>query len=70
MYNYSYQFEFVPISNRLTEFEKKLSNLELVRYIENPYLFHKETAYLKQVDGKYSYYYLFSKIKSNDFNKG
>ncbi len=70
MYNYSYRFEFVPISNNLTEFEKKLSNLELIRYIENPSLFHKETAYLKQVDGKNSYYYLYSKIKSNDFNKG
>ncbi len=70
MYNYSYRFDFVPISNELTDFEKKLSNLELIRYIEHPELFHKETAYFKKVDGKDSYYYLYSKIKSNDFNKG
>ena len=65
-----YRFDFVPISNELTEFEKKLSNLELIRYIEHPELFYKETAYFKKVDGKDSYYYFFSKIKSNDFNKG
>jgi len=66
----SYKFDFVPISNELTEFEKSLSNLELIRYIEHPDLFFKETAYLKKVDGKESYYNLFSKIKSNNFNKG
>lgn len=70
MNNQSYRFDFVPISNELTQFEKNLSNLELIRYIEHPELFFKETAYFKKVDGKDSYYYLFSKIKSNDFNKG
>ncbi len=70
MYNRSNQFNFVPISNELTEFEKKLSKLELIRYIEHPELFYKEAAYFKKVDRKDSYYYLFSKIKSNDFNKG
>ena len=70
MYNQSNRFNFVPISDELTEFEKKLSKLELIRYIEHPELFYKEAAYFKKVDEKDSYYYLFSKIKSNDFNKG
>jgi len=67
---FDYKYNFEPISNRLTDFEKTLLNLEQVRYIENPNRFHKESAYLKSVDGKLSYYYLFSKIKSNDFNEG
>ena len=62
MYNRSNQFNFVPISNELTEFEKKLSKLELIRYIEHPELFYKEAAYFKKVDRKDSYYYLFSKL--------
>lgn len=65
-----YKYNFIPISRNLTEFEKNLLNLEQVRYIENPDSFFKETAYLKKVDGKLSYYYLFSQIKSNDFNEG
>lgn len=70
MNNTFYRYNFEPISNKLTNFEKDLSRLELIRYIENPDYFYKETAYIKKVDGKLSYYYLFSKIKSNDFNEG
>jgi hypothetical protein len=66
--NYKFQFEIIP--QNLTQFEKKILKLEQIRYIENPEQFHKETAYLKSVDGKLSYYYLFSKIKSNNFNPG
>lgn len=65
-----YKFNFEPISTKLTIFEKKLRYLEQIRYIENPNNFHKETAYYKKVDGRYSYYYLFSKVKSNNFNPG
>ncbi len=70
MGNSKYKFNFEPISNNLTDFEKKLLYLEQIRYIENPDNFYKETAYLKNVDGKLSYFYLFSKIKSNNFNPG
>lgn len=63
-----YNFEIIP--GNLTEFERRLLKLEQIRYIENPSNFYKETAYLKSVDGKLSYYYLFSKIKTNKFNRG
>ncbi len=65
-----YQYNFKPIYNDFTVFEENLTRLEQIRYIENPTRFYKETAYQKMVDGKLSHYYLFSKIKSNDFNKG
>ncbi len=35
------------ISKNQTDFEKKLSNLEQIRYIEDFDNFHRETAYLK-----------------------
>ncbi|MBD3214405.1 MAG: hypothetical protein GF311_17470 [Candidatus Lokiarchaeota archaeon] len=63
-----YNFEIIP--GKLTSFEKTLLKLEQIRYIENPKRFYRESAYLKRVDGKISYYYLFSKIKSNNFNRG
>ncbi|MBD3212963.1 MAG: hypothetical protein GF311_10175 [Candidatus Lokiarchaeota archaeon] len=63
-----YNFEIIP--GELTAFEKKLLKLEQIRYIENPKRFYRESAYLKRVDGKISYYYLFSQIKSNNFNRG
>jgi hypothetical protein len=67
--NYNnYNFEF--ISNNLTDFEEKLMRLELIRYSFHPNKFYKEAAYFKKVNGKKTYYYLFSKIKSNDFNEG
>lgn len=65
-----YKYDFEPISENLTNFEKYLSKLELIRYIENQEKFHKETAYNKKVDGKLSYYYQFSQIQSNKFNPG
>lgn len=68
MENFRYNFE--KISNKLTDFEEKLLRLEQIRYIENPNQFYKEAAYLKKVDGKVSYYYLYSQIKSNKFNEG
>ncbi len=58
---YKYNFEQLP--EPLTHFEKILANLELIRYIENPKEFYKETAYLKKIDQKITYYYKFSKIK-------
>lgn len=70
MDHHLYKYDFEPFSNDLTDFEKKLSRLEQIRYIENPKRFYKETAYQKTVDGKLTYYSLFSKIKSNDFNRG
>lgn len=65
-----YKYDFESIYDSFTTFEEHLSRLEQIRYINNPNHFFKETAYQKMVDGKYSHYYLFSKIKSNDFNKG
>ncbi len=57
------KYDFEPITNIASTFEKQLFQLEKVRYIENPNQFYKETAYNKKVDGKYSYYYLFSLLK-------
>lgn len=65
-----FKSQLVPISKNYTYFEKILAELEKVRYTENSNNFYKETAYYKSVDGKDSYYYLFSRLKSNDFNKG
>jgi DNA modification methylase len=65
---YQYDFELFP--HELTDFEKKLSKLEQVRYIENPKRFFKETAYYKRIDGKLSHYAQISKLKSNAFNRG
>jgi len=70
MFYQNYKYNFEPISKFLTDFERSLYYLEQIRYIENPNEFFKETAYLKKVDSKLSYYYLFSKIKSNNFNRG
>lgn len=61
--NHYYKYDFEPISKNLNSSEIKLSELENIRYIENPKYFHKETAYKKKIDGKISYYYYFSKIK-------
>lgn len=58
-----YLYNFKPIFTKITLFEEKLSRLEQIRYIENPHEFYKETAYNKEVDGKLSYFYLFSQIK-------
>lgn len=66
--NYKYNFEI--ISKELTYFERILLKLEQIRYIRHPDRFYTETAYQKKVDGKLSYYYLFNKIKSNNFNRG
>ena len=63
-------FRFEPIYQNLAPYEREISKLELIRYIRNSGTFHKETAYLKKVDGNLSYYYLFSKIKSRPHNKG
>ncbi len=68
--NYKYKYDFEPIFESLTDFERKLSNLEQIRYIEGPEHFYKETAYYKKVDGKISYYYLYSNIKSRNYIRG
>ena len=65
-----YKFNFEPLPEPLSQFEKILANLELVRYIENPKEFYKETAYLKKVDQDITYYYQFSNIKSRHYLKG
>jgi len=65
---YKYNFEQLP--DPLTEFEKIVAKLELIRYIENPKEFYKETAYLKKVDQKTTYYYRFSKLKSGTQVRG
>lgn len=70
MHDIKYKYDFEPISENLTIFEKKLSNLEQIRYIEFPEQFYKEAAYYKKIDGKTTYYYLFSKIKSRIYTRG
>ena len=70
MDGYVHKYNFELLTNNLTDFEKTLVNLEQIRYTENPFTFYKETAFLKSVDGNLSYYYLFSRIKSNSFNLG
>ncbi len=61
---------FIPITYKLTNFEKILLKLEQIRYIERKDSFFKETAFLKNVDGNISYYFQFSQILSNKFNRG
>lgn len=70
MHSLKYKYDFEPISENLTKFELELSNLEKIRYIEFPEQFYKESAYYKKIDGKTSYYYLFSKIKSRNYTRG
>ncbi len=65
-----YKYEFELISSDLTDFEEKIARLEQIRYIEDPKRFFTETAYQKRVDGNLTYYSLFSRIKSNHFNRG
>jgi len=65
-----YKFNFERLAEPLTHFEKILVNLELIRYIENPKEFYKETAYLKKVDQEITYYYQFSNIKSRKHVRG
>jgi len=67
---FNYKFDFIPLTDNLTNFEKDLSNLEKIRYLENPINFYKEAAYFKKIDKKFTYYYLFSKIKSRDYIEG
>lgn len=64
------KFNFEPLPEPLSQFEKILANLELIRYIENPKEFYKETAYLKKVDKNITYYYQFSNIKSRHHLRG
>ena len=65
-----YKFNFERLPEPLTHSEKILANLELIRYIENPKEFYKETAYLKKVDQEITYYYQFSNIKSRKYIGG
>ena len=70
MIDKDYDDKFVPIYEKFTTFEKKLSKLEKIRYIKHPKQFFKESAYFKEIDGKESHYSHFSNIKVNKFNLG
>ncbi len=70
MIDKDYDDKFVPIYEKFTTFEKKLSKLEKIRYIKHPKQFFKESAYFKEIVGKESHYSHFSNIKVNKFNLG
>ncbi len=61
------KYNFIGYPDKLTDFEDNLKKWEQIRYIENPNKFYKETAYNRKVDGKISYFHLFSKIKHNPY---